>query len=115
MATTAASPSCWRRTVSTPDSQAMSTRITGIRKPFAKPWVVLTFARARERGIAAVTIEGVERHPLDDSAPTIQWQDHDGSPLSDGGPHLLVIRCTGRSRPEATGKYIEIDAIDVKP
>jgi len=77
--------------------------------------VDLTFSRAPNRGIAAVSIDGVERHPLDEYAAAVKWQDHDGYPLSDGGPHLLVIRCTGQSRPEATGQYIEIDAIDVKP
>jgi hypothetical protein len=58
--------------------------------------VDLTFCRVPDRGIMAVTIDGMERTPLDQYAERVQWREYMEYPLSDGGPRLLVIRCTGR-------------------
>jgi hypothetical protein len=79
------------------------------------PEVIWVYTAAPNRGIATVTIDGVDRGTLDQYSPSIQWQRRYSLQMSDNGPHLLVIRATGTSRPEASGHYIDVDSFEVKP
>jgi hypothetical protein len=61
------------------------------------------FTRAANRGIAAITIDGINQGDLDLYSPEPQWQSSARFTLLGPGRHLLVIRVTGKSRPAATG------------
>jgi glycosyltransferase involved in cell wall biosynthesis len=69
------------------------------------------FARAANRGIAAITIDGINQGDLDLYSPQPQWQSSVTFKLLGPGRHLLVIRVTGNSRPAATGKFVDLDAL----
>ena len=69
--------------------------------------------KAPSRGIASVTIDGVEFGPVDLYAPA--WSFQQVAFEADGlgsGPHTMVITLTGQKRAEATATFIEIDAIE---
>jgi hypothetical protein len=77
--------------------------------------VMWVYTAAPNRGIATVTIDGVDRGTVDQYASSIHWQQRHQLRMGDSGPHLLVIRVTGRSRPEAAGSFIDVDSFEVKP
>ena len=72
------------------------------------------FARAANRGIAAITIDGINQGDLDLYSSQPQWQSSVTFKLLGPGRHLLVIRVTGNSRPAATGKFVDLDALKVE-
>ena len=72
------------------------------------------FTRAGNRGIAAITIDGISQGTLDLYSAEPQWQSSARFPFLGPGRHLLVIRVTGESRAGATGKFVDLDALLVK-
>jgi hypothetical protein len=77
--------------------------------------VIWSFTRAPNRGIASVSIDGVDRGMFDLYSPQIQWRSNQSFPLKDAGPHRLVIRATGDAHPAAEGRFVDIDSFEVKP
>jgi hypothetical protein len=72
------------------------------------------FSRAPNRGIAAITIDGINQGDLDLYSLEPQWRSSVTFKLLGPGRHLLVIRVTGKSRPAATGKLVDLDALRVE-
>ena len=92
------------------------TDIPGAEVRFAFEGTQLTyvFTKAVNRGIAAITIDGINRGNIDLYSVDPQWQSSALFQLLGPGRHLLVIRVTGTSRPAATGKFVDLDALQVK-
>jgi hypothetical protein len=84
-----------------------------IRFSFRGGELTYVFARAANRGIAAITIDGIGQGDLDLYSLEPQWQSSVTFKFLGPGRHLLVIRVTGRSRPAATGKFVDLDALKV--
>jgi hypothetical protein len=69
------------------------------------------YTRAFNRGLALVSIDGVERGIVDLYSPAIEWQ---VSTVFDGlgpGHHTAEIRVLGRRNPTSSGSYIDVDAL----
>jgi 4-amino-4-deoxy-L-arabinose transferase-like glycosyltransferase/glycosyltransferase involved in cell wall biosynthesis len=85
-----------------------------IRFAFEGRELTYVFTRAGNRGIAAITIDGISQGTLDLYSAEPQWQSSARFPFLGPGRHLLVIRVTGESRAGATGKFVDLDALLVK-
>ena len=85
-----------------------------IRFAFEGRELTYVFTRAGNRGIAAITIDGISQGTLDLYSAEPQWQSSARFPFLGPGRHLLVIRVTGESRAGATGKFVDVDALVVK-
>jgi hypothetical protein len=85
-----------------------------IRFAFEGRELTYVFTRAANRGIAAITIDGISQGTLDLYSAEPQWQSSARFPFLGPGRHLLVIRVTGESRAGATGKFVDLDALLVK-
>ncbi len=72
------------------------------------------FTKAPNRGIAAVTIDGVDKGRVDLYSAKVEWQSRANYPYLGPGRHLLVIRVTGESDPRASGKFVDVDGFVVK-
>jgi len=72
------------------------------------------YTKAFNRGLAAISIDGVSKAVIDLYSPTIEWQ---SSSLFAGlprGRHVVEIHATGRHDPSSTDAYIDIDALDAR-
>jgi hypothetical protein len=85
-----------------------------VRFKFVGTELTYVFTKAVNRGIAAITIDGINQGDLDLYSVDPHWQSSVRFPLLGPGSHLLVIRVTGKSRPAATGKFVDLDALQVK-
>jgi len=74
-------------------------------------WV---YARAWNRGIASVKIDGVARGDVDQYGPKIIWQSRTTFPDLAPGNHTFEVTVTGRKDDAATDRYIDIDALVVR-
>lgn len=86
-----------------------------IRFAFEGSELTYVFTKAANRGIAAITIDGLfntVRIDLYSVAP--QWQSFVRFEGLGPGRHLLVIRVTGESRAGSTGKFVDLDSLQVK-
>ena len=72
------------------------------------------FTKAPNRGIAAVTIDGVNQGDVDLYSAKVEWQSR--VRFADLGPgrHVAVIRVTGKSGAGATGKFVDVDGFVVR-
>jgi 4-amino-4-deoxy-L-arabinose transferase-like glycosyltransferase len=69
------------------------------------------YSKAFNRGLAAITIDGVAKGVLDLYSPTIEWQSTTTFGGLPPGHHTIEIRVTGRHNPASEGAYIDIDAL----
>ena len=76
--------------------------------------VTYVHTRAPNRGVAAITIDGAWKGEFDLYAGAIQWQSRLTFEGLGAGRHVLVIHVTGKGRAGAGGKYVDLDAIEVK-
>ena len=76
--------------------------------------VTWIFARAPNRGMAEVSIDGVSRGEVDQYGPEPRWQQRVSFGGLAHGRHLLEIRVQGKHRPEAIGSYIDLDAFEIQ-
>jgi glycosyltransferase involved in cell wall biosynthesis len=84
-----------------------------VRFSFEGTELTYVFTKAVNRGIAAVTIDGIHQGDIDLYSVEPQWQSSVRFKLLGPGRHLLVIRVTGESRAAATGKFVDLDALQV--
>jgi hypothetical protein len=77
--------------------------------------LIWTFTRAPNRGIAHVTIDSTAQGEFDLYSDRTEWQRSMRFEHLDAGPHLLVIRATGKRGAGAQGSFIDIDSLEVKP
>jgi glycosyltransferase involved in cell wall biosynthesis len=85
-----------------------------VRFRFEGTELTYVFTKAVNRGIAAVTIDGINQGDIDLYSLEPQWQSSVTFKFLGPGSHLLVIRVTGRSRPAATGEFVDLDALRVR-
>jgi len=74
-------------------------------------WV---FTRAPNRGIAQVSIDGVNRGVIDLYAANPEWQAQQTFDLGVPGSHVFEVRVTGLSNRAAVGFYVDVDALIVE-
>ncbi len=67
------------------------------------------YTRAPNRGVAAVTVDGVDQSTLDLFSPTIEWQSARRFCCFPPGRHVIAIRVTGRHDPQSTGAFVDLD------
>ncbi|MEO8370814.1 MAG: hypothetical protein ABI806_16645, partial [Candidatus Solibacter sp.] len=72
------------------------------------------FTKAPNRGIAAVTIDGLDKARLDLYSAKVEWQSRARYEYLGPGRHVVVVRVTGESDPRATGKFVDVDGFVVK-
>ncbi len=71
------------------------------------------FTKSANRGIALLEIDGAP-HEIDLYGPAPQWRNRVEFCCLGPGPHLAVLRATGRKRPEALDAYIDVDEFIAK-
>jgi hypothetical protein len=74
-------------------------------------WV---YARAGNRGIASVKIDGVPRGDVDQYGPKIIWQSRTVFRDLAPGKHTFEVTVAGRKDAAATDRYIDIDALIIR-
>jgi len=76
--------------------------------------VTWVYTRAFNRGIATVTIDGVDRGTYNLYSKDTQWRQRSDFLNLGPGRHLLVIRVTGRHSPGATDSFVDVDSLEVR-
>lgn len=72
------------------------------------------YTKAPNRGIASVTVDGVEQGPVDLYSARIEWGSRTRFCCFGPGRHAAVIRWTGRANPKSTGTFIDLDSFTVE-
>ena len=85
-----------------------------IRFAFEGSELTYVFTKAANRGIAAITIDGASKGSIDLYSVEPQWRSSVRFTGLGPGRHLLVIRVTGESRAGSTGKFVDLDSLEVK-
>ncbi len=92
------------------------TDLTGAEVSIAFEGQALTyiFAKAPNRGMAELTIDGVVKATIDLYSPNVEWQSRYRFCCLDAGRHLATVRVLGLSRPSATGRFVDVDGFVVE-
>jgi uncharacterized membrane protein len=88
--------------------------VASARLTFHGTEITWMYAKAWNRGIVSVTIDGMPRGDFDLYNPTIVWQSHTTFTGLAPGDHTFQLAPTGRKRPAATDRYMDIDALVVR-
>lgn len=72
------------------------------------------YTKAANRGIASVTIDGVEQAPVDLYSAATQWQSQTRFCCFPFGRHTAVVKWTGKSSPQSKGTFIDLDSFTVE-
>jgi hypothetical protein len=72
------------------------------------------YTKAGNRGIASITVDGVDQGELDLYSAQTEWQSRTRYCCFAPGKHVAVIQLTGRANPHATGKFIDLDSFTVE-
>jgi hypothetical protein len=99
----------YRSTISFSDTPG-----AGISFEFEGAELIYVFTKAPNRGIAEISIDGVDQGKFDLYSPDIEWQSRLRFRVLGTGPHLLAIRVLGQSRPAAAGRFVDVDALEVR-
>jgi hypothetical protein len=76
--------------------------------------LIYMFTRAPNRGIAEVLVDGKLSATVDEWARGIAWQSQERLCCFPPGRHEVTIRVSGRKRPEAEGRFIDVDGLIVE-
>jgi glycosyltransferase involved in cell wall biosynthesis len=71
------------------------------------------YAARPDGGIAHITIDGIEREPIDEYRPTLQWQHKAGFCCFGPGRHVIVIQSGADKNPASSGHMVNVDSISV--
>jgi hypothetical protein len=72
------------------------------------------YTKAANRGIASVTVDGVEQGTVDAYSAQTQWQSRTRFCCFAPGQHVAVVRVTGRADPRSKGKFVDLDSFTVE-
>ena len=72
------------------------------------------YTKAVNRGIASVTIDGVDQDEVNLYSPQTQWQSRTRFCCFGAGKHVAVIRATGKSDAQSKGRFIDLDSFTVE-
>ena len=100
-----------------PDRHTISyTDIVGAEVEIAFEGKALTYVytKAFNRGIASLTVDGVEQGTVDLYSADTQWQSHTRFCCFAPGRHVAIIRATGKADPQSKGKFIDLDSFTVE-
>jgi hypothetical protein len=81
---------------------------------FAGNALVYTYSKAPNRGLAAITIDGISKGTIDQYSPTVEWQNSSTFCCLGPGKHLLVIRVAGQKSAGSTGQFVDLDGFRVE-
>jgi len=109
----------WRhdRTFAEPDQNTISfTDVPGaqVEIDFVGKALTYVYTRAENRGIASITVDGVEQGPVDLYSADVKWQSHTRLCCFAPGRHVARIRATGKANPQAKGWFIDLDSFTVE-
>jgi glycosyltransferase involved in cell wall biosynthesis len=76
--------------------------------------LVYMYTKAPNRGLAAITIDGVSKGTIDLYAPTVEWQSSSRFCCLGPGKHLVVIRVPGQNSSRSTGQFVDLDGFRVE-
>jgi hypothetical protein len=99
-------PDRWTRTLAEAAGARASLAFTG-------KALYYVFTAGPNHGIASVTIDGVEKDPIDMYRPKTEWQHKEGYCCFGPGKHLVVVRSTERKNAASTGHRIDVDSFSV--
>ena len=72
------------------------------------------FTRAPNRGTATLTVDDTDPKSIDLYSSKIEWQSTYTACCFSAGRHRAVVRVTGKSQPQSSGKFVDLDAFEVK-
>jgi hypothetical protein len=72
------------------------------------------YTKALTRGIASVTVDGVDQGMVDLYSAETKWQSRTRFCCFAPGRHVAVIRLTGRADARSTGTFIDLDSFTVE-
>jgi putative flippase GtrA len=98
-----------RHTVSYSDAPGAEVEIA-----FEGKALTYVYTKAQNRGIASVTVDGVDRGTVDLYSAETKWQSRTRFCCFGAGRHVAVIRLTGRANPQSRGKFIDLDSFTVE-
>jgi hypothetical protein len=76
--------------------------------------LVYMYTKAPNRGLAAITIDGVSKGAIDLYSPAIEWQSSSRFCCLEPGKHVVVIRALGQKSPGSTGQFVDLDGFRVE-
>ena len=71
------------------------------------------YTKAPNRGVASITVDGVDQGKLDLYSPGVEWQARKKLCCFGPGKHMAVVRVTGESNPRSSGKFVDLDSFEV--
>ncbi len=102
-------------------SQAVNGTLTYSNRPgdsvrftFHSTGVTWVYTRARNRGIAAVLVDGSPVKTINQYAPDTQWRSQTLIGGLENGPHRLEIRVLMRTDPRSADRFIDVDQLIVQ-
>jgi hypothetical protein len=85
-----------------------------LRLAFEGTQIDYIFTKARNRGIAAVSVDGVERARIDMYSQQTQWRAHRLFEGLGAGRHVLEVRVRNEKNPASSGTWVDLDAVVVR-
>ncbi len=83
------------------------------RSSFRGPRVTYVYTKAFNRGIAEVTIDGINKGRLDMYAPATIWQAQTSLESPGEGIHTLIVRILPQKNPASRDFYVDLDCLIV--
>jgi hypothetical protein len=96
----------WNATLAYSDDPGASARFS-----FDGTELRYVYSKAFNRGLAAITIDGVAKGVLDLYSPAIEWQSSTTFGGLRPGHHTVEIRVIGQHNPASNASYVDIDAL----
>jgi hypothetical protein len=76
--------------------------------------LVYMYTKAPNRGLAAITIDGVSKGAIDLYSPAVEWQASSRFCCLGPGKHAAVIRVLGQKNAGSTGQFVDLDGFRVE-
>ncbi|HWC97820.1 MAG TPA: bifunctional glycosyltransferase family 2/GtrA family protein [Candidatus Sulfopaludibacter sp.] len=106
---TAQFPEAWQRSISYTDTPGAEAALT-----FEGSCLTYVFTRAPNRGIAELLLDGASQGAIDLYSAQIEWQSRYRVCSAATGRHTVTLRVLGKSRPQASGRFVDVDAFIVE-
>lgn len=98
-----------RRTVSFTDVPDAAVEID-----FEGRALTYVYTKAVNRGMASVTVDGVDRGMVDLFSTDTQWQSRTRFCCFAPGRHIAIVRAAGKANAQSKGKFIDLDSFTVE-
>jgi len=84
-----------------------------LRFDFSGSGLAIRYTRTFNRGIAQVSIDGVERARVNMYAPRTEWQASSEMRGLAPGVHHFELRVTGEKDPRSSGRFVDLDGFQI--